>query len=636
MKVILHIGPHKTGTTSIQAFLHKNSDILRKHGFHYPKTHEGLQNHHDLAIGLRNTSSFWATAKRIRRILRESEAEGYHTCIFSSEIFVEHEIPIHLFRRIFKADQYLVIAYIRNPEGQISASYAELLKESSVRRTSRIDEPPVPYDSSYCSVFPKWFPHFAPGEMVLAPFDAAQWPKENLLLDFCQTIGLDSRIQTELEDVQGLHRNRRLPACLQEVLRRSNALLGLPREIHLAWCDELEKLASEHPEIFRERGTPLPQKMARKSREVLAETLPLYRPYFRRGFDKRFLLAPLDKPPSTPDATRSARKSESLFFDKIAPEHVLKALDARVGDDRKAVLLCDGYGDIDEILGDPRIGMLLDVRKESPVALDSLGADDVVIYACTQDDLGLPFIAHLHKTGRKYYPVRRAQPGGYVFTNTTAREVLKVEFEFQKREGFDKWDFGHRDFTTLIQALDLTKNLPGCYLEAGCYRGSSAGAVLRYLATTRRPMQAFLLDVFEGFQYVESETSADAVWHGTHVTDGFETVRSRLMAYRAGFPDLKISVEKNNIISDALPARAVELGIAVANLDVDLHEAVYAGLHKLAPHMVQHGILVVEDPGHTPLLIGAKFALEKFLGEDVGKQFIPIVMDSGQSFLIRK
>jgi hypothetical protein len=26
----------------------------------------------------------------------------------------------------------------------------------------------------------------------------------------------------------------------------------------------------------------------------------------------------------------------------------------------------------------------------------------VVIYACTQDDLGLPFIEHLHKTGRKY------------------------------------------------------------------------------------------------------------------------------------------------------------------------------------------------------------------------------------------
>jgi hypothetical protein len=329
-------------------------------------------------------------------------------------------------------------------------------------------------------------------------------------------------------------------------------------------------------------------------------------------------------------------RPHGLFPIKVTSVLVGEALDLRVTKNQKVVLLYDGYGVIKDIRADPRVRLIIDVREESPSVLDSLGGDDVVIYACSQDDLGLPFIEHLHRTGRKYYPVWSAQPGGYVFTNTTAREVLQAEFEFQKREGFDKWDFGHRDFTTLIQALELTKHLPGCYLETGCYRGSSAGAVLRYLAAKRRPIEAFFLDVFEGFQYGESETSADAVWHGTHVTDGFETVRSRLMAYRAGFPDLKISVEKNNIISDALPARAVELGISVANLDVDLHEAVYAGLHKLAPHMVQHGILVVEDPGHTPLLIGAKLALEKFLAEDAGKQFIPIVMDSGQSFLIRK
>lgn len=325
-----------------------------------------------------------------------------------------------------------------------------------------------------------------------------------------------------------------------------------------------------------------------------------------------------------------------LFAIKVTSVLVCKALDLRLTKSQKAVLLYDGYGEVKEILEDLRVRQVIDVLKDLPTMLDSLSGDDVVIYACTQDDLGLPFIEHLHKIGRKYYPVWSAQPGGYVFTNTTAREVLKAEFQFQKSEGFDKWDFGHRDFTTLIQALEVTRELTGCYLEAGCYRGSSAGAVLRYLAVKRRPMEAFFLDVFEGFQYGESEKSADAIWHGTHATDGFETVRARLMAYGSGFPELKISVEKNNIISDPLPPRAVELGIAVANLDVDLHEAVYAGLHKLAPHMVRHGILVVEDPGHTPLLIGAKFALEKFLAEDAGKQFIPIVMDSGQSFLIRK
>lgn len=324
------------------------------------------------------------------------------------------------------------------------------------------------------------------------------------------------------------------------------------------------------------------------------------------------------------------------LFSKISDDHILSALDSRLAPGHRAVLLLDGYEKINAVRADPRIRMMIDVRRDSPTVLDSLGEDDVVIYACTQDDLGLPFIEHLHKTGRKYFPVWSARPGGYVFTNTTAREVLQTEFEFQIREGFDKWDFGHLDFMTLIQALEITKELPGCYLEVGCYCGSSAGAVLRYLAEKRRPMETFFLDVFSGFHYEASDKSADAVWHGTHETDGFDTVRNRLMAYGAGIPDLKITVEKNNIITDPLPKDVIERGIALANLDVDLHEAVYAGLHKIAPHIVKHGILVVEDPGHTPLLIGAKYALEKFLDEDLGRQFIPVVMDSGQSFLIRK
>jgi hypothetical protein len=306
IKVILHIGPHKTGTTSIQAFLHRNSNILRKHGINYPKTHEGLQNHHDLAIGLRNPTKFWATAKRIRKILRASEAEGCHTCLFSSEIFVEHEIPIHLFRRIFKADQILVIAYIRNPVEQISASYAELLNESEVRRSVRIDEPPIPYDASYQSVFPKWFPHFAPGEMVLAPFDSAQWTKGNLLLDFCQTIGLNPLIQSELEGSEVIYHNKRLPIGLQEVLRRSNGLLGLSQEIHYAWCAELQKLAAEHPEFFLQSTAALPRKMVQKTYEALAEMLSIYQPYFRHGFNEQFLLVSLDKLPSTLNKTNSA------------------------------------------------------------------------------------------------------------------------------------------------------------------------------------------------------------------------------------------------------------------------------------------------------------------------------------------
>lgn len=229
-----------------------------------------------------------------------------------------------------------------------------------------------------------------------------------------------------------------------------------------------------------------------------------------------------------------------------------------------------------------------------------------------------------------------ARPGGYVYTNNTARKVLSHEFEFQKREGFAKWDFGYHDFANLIQALEMTRNLPGCYVEVGCFRGSSAGIVLRYLSAVRRRIPTFFLDVFDGFTYDDAQSSADTIWHGTHKTEGYELVRQRLLNYNTEFPEMSISVEVNNIITDPLPIAVARDGIAVANLDVDLHEAVYMGLHKLAPHIVKSGVLIVEDAGHTPLLIGAKHALEKFLAEEAGQQFIHLVMESGQSFLIRK
>lgn len=325
-----------------------------------------------------------------------------------------------------------------------------------------------------------------------------------------------------------------------------------------------------------------------------------------------------------------------MFLSKVTWPHIERELSRRLQPGERAVILIDGYDRIGDWSSDARIARLIDVRVEPRAALDSLEDHEVVIYACAQDDLGLPFIARLHELGRRYYPIWSADPGGYAFSNTVARDVLHAERTHQIERGFGKWDFGYRDFENLIQAVEVTRHLAGCYLEVGCYRGSSAGVVLRYLAAKKRSIRTYFLDVFEGFNYSESQRSADAVWHGTHATEGFDHVQARLLEYAAESPGLGITVEKCNIITDPLPAAVVQEGIAVANLDVDLHEAVYSGLHKIAPHVVPGGILVVEDPGHTPLLIGARLALERFLAEDAGKLFLPLAMQSGQTFLVRR
>jgi Macrocin-O-methyltransferase (TylF) len=55
-----------------------------------------------------------------------------------------------------------------------------------------------------------------------------------------------------------------------------------------------------------------------------------------------------------------------------------------------------------------------------------------------------------------------------------------------------------------------------------------------------------------------------------------------------------VIVRRHNIIEEDMPDDFP--AIAVAAIDVDLHEAVLAALRKVSPKMVPGGVVIVEDP----------------------------------------
>jgi len=319
-----------------------------------------------------------------------------------------------------------------------------------------------------------------------------------------------------------------------------------------------------------------------------------------------------------------------LFPVKATPELVTQAI-LRAGKalaGRRPIVLWDGYGQIGDVA-------YIACATEKPSAVDAYPVDETVfIYACTQDDIGGPFIRRVIARGGKFLPIRVHDPALYINIDTVARTALEYELAHQVQEGFAKWDHGAHDFVNLIQALAVTQKLPGDYVEIGCFQGSSGGAVLRYLRDKDRAMTCHFLDVFEGFTYPAAMQSADSLWVNTHKTAGVDVIRQRLVSYADGRPDLRVHVHQSNCITDDLPGDIKQ--IAVANIDVDLYDAVLAALHRVAPLMVPGGILVVEDPGHSPFLIGARVALDEFLESAAAEAFTPIVMQSGQTFLIRK
>jgi hypothetical protein len=288
MNVFLHIGPHKTGTTAIQAFLRRNTNELRRRGFYYPCTDPSTDNQHDLAIGLRAPSLCRETIGRIHEILDTSYREGCHSVVFSSEMFAEHEIPIHDFAHIFEGHQLTVLAYIRRPDHLLESAYAQLVKEDSARRAEALEEAPMPYDCSYTSVFPKWFPHFAPGKMVLAPFDPLQWPSGDLIADFCGMAGIE--ISNRFDTATPQHeRNKSLPAALVEALRMTNKVLNLPSADREHLVFEFQILAESRPDLFTRLEEKVPSDFTRRAFGILQPNLEIFRPYFRVGFDESFL-----------------------------------------------------------------------------------------------------------------------------------------------------------------------------------------------------------------------------------------------------------------------------------------------------------------------------------------------------------
>jgi len=187
--------------------------------------------------------------------------------------------------------------------------------------------------------------------------------------------------------------------------------------------------------------------------------------------------------------------------------------------------------------------------------------------------------------------------------------------------------FDVRDFGNLLQLIRETRYLAGDYVEIGVFRGTSAAVAATYMKLTGDPRTMWLLDTFEGFSYLAARNSTDAVWNGTHDDTSVSFVAGVLEATgRAP------SIRKLDICADELPSEIQT--ISIANIDVDLYEAVRDALDKVAPLVMNGGVIICEDYGHTPGTCGANMAVNEFIDRH-GQGFMKLYFESGQMCLIK-
>jgi hypothetical protein len=132
IKVVIHIGPPKTGTSAIQYCLQHDRPRLAKNGIYYPKhttdvngiSSGNLNNIYDVT----NSGRFLNKSK-VNKLINLCEKLGMNTLLLSSEFFFENMNEVS---SAFPDAKF--IAYIRNPLDSFESLYNQ-----SVKRHHKVD-----------------------------------------------------------------------------------------------------------------------------------------------------------------------------------------------------------------------------------------------------------------------------------------------------------------------------------------------------------------------------------------------------------------------------------------------------------------------------------------------------------------
>ncbi len=248
----------------------------------------------------------------------------------------------------------------------------------------------------------------------------------------------------------------------------------------------------------------------------------------------------------------------------------------------------------------------------------------VFLVGFNKDFLGFEAVKKISDLGLKYEVILLGMPASkYYHTDKHAYYALLDEWNRPDRKGH----FCAVDFENIFQAIKQTKDLEGDFVEIGTYQGASARAALNYMQKSGIKRKSYFLDTYEGFTYEEAQNSQDALWKNSHTETSQEAVKEFLSEYD------NANVVKSNIIRDELPQEIEK--IVVANIDVDMYDAVKAALYKVKYKIVKNGFILAEDYGHTPALIGAYKAVTEFIEENPN-EFICILSSGGQMIMIKR
>ena len=242
--IVLHIGLRKTGTTSIQKFLHANRELLLEKGILYPKAglpvKESLYAHHDLAAeltGIRPPTVLGSWDQLTREL---DEFKG-KLAFISSELFsVAIPEKIAELHKRFPGHQLYILLYLRDPEKFIISLYKAQIKGHNEFRYFRHFIRRKPDLIDYDPLLAKWMDVFGKDNLVVKNYDTLS-SHDHLLSNLVDSLGLnDSMAQFRFLDKANVTPDDNLIAAIR-FLNLLKKKVPLPAD----WKEGIRKMASD-------------------------------------------------------------------------------------------------------------------------------------------------------------------------------------------------------------------------------------------------------------------------------------------------------------------------------------------------------------------------------------------------------
>jgi hypothetical protein len=260
---VLHIGYPKTGTSSLQWFLHTHRDSLLRQGVCYPMTGQVDDHaHHKLAFALADNEyerpDPATRTELFSRLTEEIETSGAPLVILSSELFLYRLELIQQseeFRRLLAGRPLRIICFLRKQTAFLESLYRHFIWDAAMRFTGGpgqfLDK--YPFAGDYCQTLTAW--SGVAGAEVIVPVVYEQAMRgEGCIRRFCRLAG----VRTEglpAEDFDVRRNVTVAPTLLTELMRTANGDAHLDRDQLITLAEKAKTFAGGLGEL------PLPTRL---------------------------------------------------------------------------------------------------------------------------------------------------------------------------------------------------------------------------------------------------------------------------------------------------------------------------------------------------------------------------------------